>query len=452
MQTTTSAGKLTRLVDFRQSVYDKCVLSARDALFELSDAMIVSRAINSFAELSLSSVFRRRWPSLYEALADGGIDDEASLGLLINQVRRERPASSQPLIFAVDHTPMPREQSYTLAERGFWHKATAVPGNRPITIGYDFSTIAWVPHTEQEPDSWCLPLLHERIRPESSPLATASEQLARVLASLGEDAARVVIMGDSEYASAPFLKATAELACSRLCRLRPNRMLYQPPPAYSGRGRRRIHGAKFRLKDPTTWSQPVEEQHLQDAKLGQMRLRRWEHLHFEATPQIAMTLLLVEQLTSDGTSKQSMWLLWVGEHQPPIEQIWRLYLRRYAIDHWYRFAKQRLHWCLPKLSTPERTDCWSALLPLGQWQLYLAREVVEQVRLPWQKPLERLTPAGVADSFAGLLPRIGTPARPPKRRGKSPGWTPGRCRARRQQHTIERKTTRRWSSTPAKPP
>jgi hypothetical protein len=29
-------------------------------------------------------------------------------------------------------------------------------------------------------------------------------------------------------------------------------------------------------------------------------------------------------------------------------------LRRFGIDHWYWFAKQRLHWTLPKFSTPKR--------------------------------------------------------------------------------------------------
>ncbi len=32
--------------------------------------MLLSRSVYSFAELSLSPVFRRQWPSLYEALSD----------------------------------------------------------------------------------------------------------------------------------------------------------------------------------------------------------------------------------------------------------------------------------------------------------------------------------------------------------------------------------------------
>ena len=45
--------------------------NGRDALFDLMDAVLVSRSVSSFAELSVSPVFRQRWPSLYEALQDG---------------------------------------------------------------------------------------------------------------------------------------------------------------------------------------------------------------------------------------------------------------------------------------------------------------------------------------------------------------------------------------------
>jgi hypothetical protein len=451
MQSNTSAEKLTRLVDFRQSIYTSCFLKARDALFELCDAAIVTRTINSFAELSLCPLFRRGWPSLYEALNDGRIDTEASL----NSVRAEmlhHQSPSWPIVLAVDHTCYPREQAYTLAERGFWHQPTAVPGNRPITIGYGFSTLAWIPDTEQI-DSWCLPLLHERIVPRSAPLVTAAEQLQRLLAGLGDNAERVVLLGDSEYGSAPFLAAVADLPCSILCRLRPNRVLYQPPPDYSGFGRRRIHGTKFHLKHSETWTPPVEQQHLTDPRLGGIRLRCWHQLHFQATPTQPMNVVLVEQLNADGTIKQAMWLLEITS-QPSLsmEKLWRLYLRRYCIDHWYRFAKQRLHANEPKLSRPERIDRWNNLLVLASWQLYLARELVSDSPLPWQKPQKRLTPERVANSFAPLLAAIATPTLPPKPRGKSPGWPPGRTRNRRQQHTVPRKTTRRWSSTPKSPP
>jgi len=38
-------------------------------------------------------------------------------------------------------------------------------------------------------------------------------------------------------------------------RLRSNRLL-GPPPPYTGIGRPRVHGDKFKLNDPTTWWTP----------------------------------------------------------------------------------------------------------------------------------------------------------------------------------------------------
>ena len=59
-----------KLIQFRQAAYE-CMGNAQDALFELSDAVIQMRQVQSFAELSCAPVFRRKWPSVYEALQDG---------------------------------------------------------------------------------------------------------------------------------------------------------------------------------------------------------------------------------------------------------------------------------------------------------------------------------------------------------------------------------------------
>ncbi|WP_334964862.1 hypothetical protein [Nostoc sp.] len=92
----------------------------------------------------------------------------------------------------------------------------------------------------------------------------------------------------------------------------------------------------------------------------------------------SLAILLVERLLEDGSPRvlKPMWLAFVGEEMPPLSELWKLYLRRFAVDHWYRFLKQRLHWTLPKLSTPQRCDRWSDLMPLITWELWLARDIV----------------------------------------------------------------------------
>ena len=145
-----------------------------------------------------------------------------------------------------------------------------------------------------------------------------------------------------------------------------------------------------------------------------------------------MTLILVERLetVTGRLNSQPLWLVWVGIQMPSLAEIWQLYLRRFALEHWYRLAKQTLHWNVPKLSTPEQCERWSDLMPLLTWQLWLAKDVVREIRLPWQKSLPELTPGRVVQSMLPLLIRIGSPAVVPKRRGNSDGWQTGKPRTR----------------------
>jgi hypothetical protein len=78
-------------------------------------------------------------------------------------------------------------------------------------------------------------------------------------------------------------------------------------------------------------------------------------------------------------------------------------------------------------------------MPLMTWQLWLARDLVAEHRLPWQPATINLTPGRVAQSMFSLIVRIGTPARPPKPRGKSPGWTTGNKRTKKTRYPVAKK-------------
>ena len=64
----------SKLIEFRQAIHDHGLTRAKDAQFELLDALFPSPVIRSFPELSLSPVSRRQWPSVYAAVEDGGQD------------------------------------------------------------------------------------------------------------------------------------------------------------------------------------------------------------------------------------------------------------------------------------------------------------------------------------------------------------------------------------------
>jgi hypothetical protein len=227
-----------------------------------------------------------------------------------------------------------------------------------VTVGYGYSTLAWIPEAQ---GSWAVPLLHERITSWDSPISQAVPQLSKVSSHLPS---RALSLWDSEYGCAPLVNQTAELPVDKLMRLRSNLCLSGPPPAYRGRGRPKVHGARFKLNDPTTWSSPAQPVEVDDPDFGQLRLRVWHNLHFRLSPCYPMSILLVERLTPDGLTRvsQPMWLAFVGLKMPPVAEVWRLYLRRFALNHWYRFAKNPLHWTVSVLSTPAQCDRWSDLM------------------------------------------------------------------------------------------
>jgi hypothetical protein len=146
----------------------------------------------------------------------------------------------------------------------------------------------------------------------------------------------------------------------------------------------------------------------------------------------------VERLKSKGTRRlpKVIWVAWIGEEPPEPLTWWQRYMRRYTVDHWYRFAKQRLYWTLPRFSTPEQGERWSDLMPLITWELWLARPIGIDKPLPWQKTQTELTPGRVCQGMSVIFAKIGTPAQMPKPRGNAPGWPKGQLRARRERFDV----------------
>jgi hypothetical protein len=344
------------------------------------------------------------------------------------------------LLLAGDHTAWPRVAAPTLRDRKIVHAPTKMAGNRPITIGHDFSTLSWVPELA---GSWAPPLLFERIRSAETPQQKGASQLRRISEAVQALGVRLVSLWDSEYGCAPFVKATHDIPADKLFRLRPNRCLWGPPPPYRGRGRPAVHGPAFKLREPLTWGQPASKLELLDPQLGRVQVLVWRLLHFRQAAAQPLVVVRIERLDAAHTPRDPgvLWLGWHGAEPPPLAIWWDWYLRRFAVDHWHRFAKQDLHWTLPHLATPEQAERWSDLLPLLTWQLWLARTLVNDVRLPWQKPqvAEHRTPGRVRQGMAGLLAVIGTPAPWPKPRGKAPGWPTGRLRKRRERYAVVKK-------------
>jgi len=428
-QTSSATEHFNKLIQFRQAAY-RLLGNGRDALFELSDAVIQMRQIQSLAELSCAPAFRRRWPSTYEALQDGRPDRAGLLALYLGQLD-----AHQPLLLAGDHTAWPRLWAETLPERSYQHQPTPIPGRRPITIGHGYSTLAVIPESGS---SWALPLLHERIV-HQKPVETGAQQLRQVCQHLR---VRPLSLWDSQYGCAAFLRATADVPADKLIRLRTNLCLEGPTKPYRGRGPHPKHGIPFKFKDPATWWAPARVLTYTDPHFGPLVVRIWHGLRFRQALGCPMIVAQVERLQAPGTRRKPriLWFAWIGEAPP--ERWWGRYTQRYPVDHWYRFAKGRLHWTLPRLATPQQGERWSDLMPLITWELWLARQWVADTPLPWQKPQTHPSPGRVCQSLQNILAVIGTPTRMCISRGYSPGWPKGRVRRRRTRFALVR--SKQW--------
>ena len=178
--------------------------------------------------------------------------------------------------------------------------------------------------------------------------------------------------------------------------------------------------------------------------MGPVRLALWRGFHFKKAAEHPLLVLRLTRDQARGTRRdpKDVWVGWLGDPPPPLAEWWNTYLRRFAVDHWYRFAKQGLFWTLPRLKTPEQAEHWSDVMPFLTWELWLARPIAADHPLPWQTRQTVLTPGRVLQGMGSILMQIGTPTQAPKPRGKSPGWPPGQPRQRAQRYPIVKKSRR----------
>ena len=105
---------LNTLQAFRHRMYH-CFGKAKDALFNLVDALASEAGASSFPELSFSPFFERSWASLYEALEDGQIDAQRLRQLFVDFA--PLPEAGEIVFLGVDTSNLYRPEAETAEER-----------------------------------------------------------------------------------------------------------------------------------------------------------------------------------------------------------------------------------------------------------------------------------------------------------------------------------------------
>lgn len=421
--------QLNKLIGFRQVIYEQVLLKARDTQFELIEALLEGERIRSFPELSLSTRFQRQWHSSYTAIDRGKQAKEMLISLASQQMTADATH-----VLAVDTTVWPHPQAQTLCDLFLEHSPTK--GVRRAAVrGHIYSTLSWVPETGS---SWALPLSNQRMQSQQTPIEVAVGQIKDLLAL--EPAWFPVFVGDGHYGSHLFLDPLQHLSCAVVTKLAKNRRLYRDPGAYAGFGRPRKHGNAFVFREPETWGPPDEEQHFQDERFGQVHLRRWDHLHTRKAAETVFSVILAETHLENAEPDAPLWLAFQSPVPYNATQVWQWYQHRWSIEPSFRFRKQDLHWTKPQFLDSYRCDTWTLLVDIAYWCLFLAKDLVPDQPYPWQKKQVSRTPGRVLKAFKTLFAHLDPLTKPPKVRGKSPGWPNGRPRTPKKRFEVFART------------
>jgi hypothetical protein len=431
---TAAPGDLSR---FRHEFY-QCLTTRADALFELTDAALcMDGPITSLVELSLATEHRRGHGTLYDSLNSGRID----IARFRNVIARQAiPRCDGRIVLAIDVSHWLRPDANTSPQRMFCH-----------TYGWPYSFIAAV---EPGRSSWTALLDVVRVGPDDDRTDLAATQLRDVVDRLittghwqsGDP--EILIVGDSGYDGVRLAFLLADLPVAILVRLRSDRVLRFPAPARAPgtRGRTVRHGARFEFTNPDTWPPPAQSTTTDTTRYGRTHVRSWDRLHTKLTrvgawtghqdplPIVEGTLirLQVQRLPGTATPKP-LWLWCSSTTQDTVtatqmDRLWQMFLRRFDLEHTFRFLKQTLGWTRPRIRNPHAADRWTWLMIAAYAQLRAGRVLVEDRRRPWERAPTtpaRLSPARVRRGFRAIRPAITSPANAPKFSRPGPGRPAG---------------------------
>ena len=154
---------------------------------------------------------------------------------------------------------------------------------------------------------------------------------------------------------------------------------------------------------------------------------------------------------------EPMWL-WASDPDAGLDEdaaavLWQAYLRRFDLEHMFRFFKSRLGWDRPVLRDPAAADRWTWLVIACYAQLCLARPLAGDIRLPWQRPQagpgkpQVMTPGRVRAGFRLVRGTLGTPASVAKPSRPGPGRPEGSKNKRKAPRHPVGKTSPKTRST-----
>jgi hypothetical protein len=463
-----------RLARFRSELYFSFGMR-RDVLFEVCEAVLCKPGrVLMLAELCLEPECRRGHGAVYDALNSGEV--------YFARLRRALSALPLPewadgrIRLAADVSNWLRPDAEASPERLFCHTYARGKGNAQLIPGWPYSFVAAL---EPGRTSWTLPLDAVRLGPADDATEVTAAQIRDVVTRIiaaghwKPGAPDILAVFDAGYDLTRLAWLLADLPVEVAGRLRSDRVMHFPAPPLPARpastgGRRPRHGHKLDFSDPRTWPDPAAATVTETARYGTATATAWARLHQRLAhrdgwkdhegelPVIEGTLIRLQVDHLPGQRDADPVWLWssrAGVTEEEVNRTWQAFLRRFDIEHTFRFLKQVLGWTRPKLRDPAAADRWTWLIIACYAQLRLARDLTADIRLPWQQPCQpgRLTPARVRRGYRNLRQMLPVPASAPKPSRPGPGRPAGSKNRRPATRHDVGKTVKRTDTKTNKP-
>jgi len=447
---------------FRLELYQNFNKGA-DTAMDLVDALCSDPSANSPVELSLSPLFRRTHTALYKSIAETAWEEIPLAELLGAYLPAPKQRSFWTL--GIDVTSQPRQFGHTVTDKGFVYQPNLVAGNKPVTIGHQYSTLALLPEKEEQVSgSWVVPLRTARVPTDEDKEQVGARQVRRVLDNpkLPWHDELVVQVGDSRYSKPAYLHATHQghKNLVSIIRVRSNRTCYHAyeyPDGERPAHRPKRYGNAFKLPDPNTQKKADQEAVLtrssRRGKTYTYTIQAWNNMLMpgknkpERIPMWQYPFTLVKITACDAKGKpvfaKPIWLIVVGQlrDQFSLSQFFQAYHSRSNLEHFFRFGKQKLLLTASQTPITAREESWWHLVHIAYAMLWMSRHLANHLPRPWEKYLpnarrREMTPTLVRRDAQRLFSHLGTPAQPPQPRGKSPGRKPGTILPPRTRHPV----------------
>jgi hypothetical protein len=355
---------IPKVKSFRQNLFALFRFRA-GATMDLIDAFAASGSL-SVVKTSLSDLFRRTYCSITD-VADNLFRRFAEQNPTEQELREihhkitellakecSTPGKRGFALFATDCTAKPRIYANVVSDRSIVHAPNHVPGQKPITVGHEYSLTVFLPEDEEDRTMhWTCPLSIKRVQTHEIGSEIGFEQIKTIATQTAFRNQLCVDVADAAYSTKYWTLGVDSISnLVHISRLRSNRILHLQPRVIQGkrtRGRPASYGPSFRLSNPPPPDE--EETYRHPTKNWTIRLSRWNNIlargsrdqHMEKHPfDIVRALVFNDE--GQLVFKNPLWLEIVGQRRKEITalQAYKSYGQRFDIEHCFKFGKQKL--------------------------------------------------------------------------------------------------------------